>query len=337
MEDLNAATRKHDHIELAFKSQLSEGLLDKRFSYEPILSAHPQENTLQPFSFLGKTFRLPFWVSSMTGGTKLANTINHNLAKACGEYGFGMGLGSCRSLLYSDEYLKDFAVRQVMGNDVPLFANLGIAQIEKLIAEKKIALVVEMIKKLEADGLIIHVNPMQEWLQPEGDLITVSPLVTINRFLQEVDLQVIVKEVGQGMGKESLHALFQLPLLAIDFAAYGGTNFAQLELLRSETDKQNIYKELAQIGHTAVEMASFANEVISELGNKIACKQVIISGGVKNFLDGYYLMEKLNMKSVYGQASAFLKYAQNDYESLQKYVETQQKGLALAKCFLKVK
>ena len=169
-----------------------------------------------------------------------------------------------------------------------------------------------------------------------GDLITISPLITISRFLEQVDFPVIVKEVGQGMGKESLRALFQLPLLAIDFGAYGGTNFAQLELLRSETDKQVIYKELAQIGHTAIEMVGFVNEIIDELGNEMKCKQVIISGGIKSFLDGYYLMEKLKMQSIYGQASSFLKYAQKDYESLQKYVETQKKGLALAKCFLKV-
>jgi isopentenyl-diphosphate delta-isomerase len=337
MDDLHAASRKKDHIELAFQSQLGEALLDHRFFYEPILAAHPNTDTLQPFTFLGKTFRLPFWVSSMTGGTAIANTINHNLAKACGEFGFGMGLGSCRSLLNSDEYLKDFAVRKTMGYDVPLFANLGIAQIEKSIAEKKLYQVAELVKKLEADGLIIHINPLQEWLQPEGDLITISPLLTIERFMQETNIPIIVKEVGQGMGKESLRALFQLPLLAVDFAAFGGTNFAQLELLRSDAEKQAIYKTVAQIGHTATEMVNFANELVTELGEKILCKQVIISGGIKNFLDGYYLTEKLNMTAIYGQASAFLKYAQQDYESLQSYVETQKKGLALAKCFLKVK
>lgn len=337
MEDLNAASRKQDHIELAFKSQLNEALLDSRFFYEPILSAHPHEKTLTPFTFLGKKFQLPLWVSSMTGGTKIANTINHNLAKACGEFGFGMGLGSCRSLLYSDEYLKDFAVRKVMGYEVPLFANLGIAQIEKSIAEKKVGAVIELVKKLEADGLIIHINPMQEWLQPEGDIITVSPLVTIERFMQEGDIQLIVKEVGQGMGKESLRALFQLPILAVDFAAFGGTNFAQLELLRSDATKQNIYKELATIGHTAIEMVGFTNELVKELGDKMLCQQVIISGGIKSFLDGYYLTEKLQLPSIYGQASAFLKYAQEDYETLQSYVETQKKGLALAKSFLKVR
>jgi isopentenyl-diphosphate delta-isomerase len=336
-EDPTAATRKHDHIALAFKSQLGEAVLDRRFYYEPLLAAHPNASTLQPFAFLGKTFKLPFWVSSMTGGTLLANKINYNLAKAAGEYGFGMGLGSCRGLLYSDEYLKDFAVRKVMGYDVPLFANLGIAQIEKLIAENKLVLITEMLKKLEADGLIIHVNPMQEWLQPEGDKIEVAPIETIKKMLEFTSIPLIVKEVGQGMGKESLKALLALPLLAVDFAAYGGTNFAQLELLRSEASKQEVYQALAVVGHSATEMVGFVNEILAEKQTNIQAKHVIISGGIKNFLDGYYATQKLQMSCIYGQASAFLRHAQVCYEDLQAYIETQKQGLAFAQSFLRVR
>ena len=49
------------------------------------------------------------WISSMTGGTEKAGVINRNLARLANEFGLGMGLGSCRNLLYSDEYLADFA------------------------------------------------------------------------------------------------------------------------------------------------------------------------------------------------------------------------------------
>ena len=42
-----------------------------------------------------------------------------------------------------------------------------------------------------------------------------------------------------------------------------------------------------------------------ELGDQLKCQQVIISGGVKNFLDGCYLINKLALPSVYGQASGF--------------------------------
>lgn len=336
-DDPTAASRKKDHIELAFKSQVGLGELDRRFYYEPILSGHPQENSLPSFNFLGKTMRAPMWVSSMTGGTEMANTINHNLARACKDFGMGMGLGSCRALLYDDDTLKDFDVRYLIGDDLPLFANLGIAQLEQVIELNELWRVTQLIDKLSANGLIIHVNPFQEWLQPEGDFFKKPPIETIQTCLDKLNIPIIVKEVGQGMGYESLKTLFQLPLMAIDFAANGGTNFAKLELLRSDPVKQQIYSQLANVGHSAEEMTLMTNQILEELGDKAKCGQVIISGGVKSFLDGYYLINKLNLPCIYGQASEFLKHARGDYGTLHEFVKSQVEGLELANAFLKVR
>jgi isopentenyl-diphosphate Delta-isomerase len=336
-DDLNAASRKKDHIELAFQSQVLSTQTDKRFYYEPILAAHPQSTNNIAITFLGKTMGAPIWVSSMTGGTAYAKTINHNLARACRDFGMGMGLGSCRSLLYSQDTFDDFNIRPLMGHQVPLFANLGIAQIEQLIQRNELYLVEKMIDALQADGLIIHVNPFQEWLQPEGDRISIAPVETIQHCLDKLQMPIIVKEVGQGMGYESLKVLFQMPLAAIDFAASGGTNFALLELLRSDPMKQQVFQQLSYTGHTAEDMVDMTNRILTELGGKVACKEIIISGGIKGFLDGYYLINKLALPAIYGQASAFLNYAREDYESLSVYVEAQIRGLSLARAFLKVR
>ena len=129
-DDPTAESRKKDHIELAFRSRVESGALDPRFYYEPMLAAHPASGSLPSTPFMGKTLHTPIWVSSMTGGTAMAGRINHHLARACGEFGMGMGLGSCRQLLHSDEYLPDFDVRDAMGSEALLFANLGVAQIE---------------------------------------------------------------------------------------------------------------------------------------------------------------------------------------------------------------
>ena len=107
--------------------------------------------------------------------------------------------------------------------------------------------------------------------------------------------------------------------------------------MRSDPSRQEIYSQLANVGHSAEEMVLMTNQLQLELGDQLRCKQVIISGGVKNFLDGYYLINKLTLPSVYGQASGFLKHARGDYEALRAYVETQIQGLKLAKAFLKVK
>jgi len=331
-EDPTAEQRKKDHIELALASQVSHA--DERFYYEPIMASHQDGKDKLPHSFLNKSLQLPLWVSSMTGGTQWAKVINQNLAKACNEFGMGMGLGSCRALLYDDTHLKDFQVRSLIG-DQPLFTNLGIAQLERIANEKSWDKVSELIKKLEADGLIVHVNPFQEISQPEGDLIQRSPLETISALLENIDAPIIVKEVGQGMGYRSLEALLKLPLAAVDFAAHGGTNFTKIELARSE-NPDNL-SPLTTVGHSAEEMLKLCNQLVDDLGEKVECKELIISGGVRDFLDGYYLIENSKLSAIYGQAGAFLKHARGEYEELQKYVASQQKGLEMAYAYLTIK
>ena len=94
---------------------------------------------------------------------------------------------------------------------------------------------------------------------------------------------------------------------------------------------------MASIGHSAVEMVDFTREIIEELGDKRRCGQVIVSGGIQDFLDGFYCIKKLPIPAVYGQASAFLKHAQGDYATLRTFVEAQIQGLELAEAFLKVR
>lgn len=332
MGHTKTSERKKDHIELAFNSvELNK---DDRFYYEPVFTPHP-DASLEPQSFLSKQLHAPIWISSMTGGTKEAGVINRNLAKAVGEYKLGMGLGSCRIILEDDTYLEDFQLRKLVG-DQPLYANLGVAQLEELFAADRAALVSELIKKTETDGLIIHVNPLQEWLQPEGDRFKEAPLDTIKRTL-DLDLKVIVKEVGQGFGPHSLNQLMQLPLAALDFGAHGGTNFSKLELHRANPIQQEIFAEISQWGHTAEEMMHFYNALNDEIGELNQRSDVIISGGVRSFVDGFYLTEKINANAIYGQASAFLRHSRGDYEELSEYVSLQIEGLKLAKNYLKVK
>lgn len=326
--------RKADHIDLAFAAQALGN--DNRFDYEPMLKAHPESGSIVPVSFANKILKVPIWISSMTGGIEFAESINRNLAIACNTFGLGMGLGSCRPLLDSDTHLADFAVRRYIGNQ-PLFANLGIAQLEQLLDAGKGASIIELVKKLEADGLIIHVNPLQEWLQPEGDKIVHPPIETIMRVLDLVSFPVMVKEVGQGFGPESLRALLALPLEAVDFGAQGGTNFSLLESMRQNEMLREQFEPVAHLGHTALEMSEIASALILNEKENIKARGIIVSGGIKNFLDGYYYLRKIPYKVLYGQASAFLKYALIGENELLKFTETQIKGLEMAYGYLSPK
>lgn len=344
----STSDRKLDHIDLAFRADMAKAGTDPRFYYEPMLAGHPDAWLDLSISFLGKKLNAPLWVSSMTGGTEKAFTINRRLAEACARFGLGMGLGSCRPLLESQDRLVDFDLRPVMGDDLPLYANLGIAQVEELITSGNTAKMEDLIGLLRADGLIIHVNPLQEWLQPEGDQIRIPPIETIQTVLEAIDFPIIVKEVGQGMGPASLRALLSLPIAAFEYAAHGGTNFSRLELLRSENQKRDTYHAVSHLGHTIDEMTDWirdmqtdtvhAGDAINRVSTE-ASQQMhyIVSGGIKDFLDGYYHLQRLGMPAIYGQASGFLKYATESQEALDTYIHQQIEGLKLAHTYLRLR
>jgi isopentenyl-diphosphate Delta-isomerase len=327
------ADRKKDHIELAFRSQIAKIDKENRFVYEPMLRAHPTE--LEPVEFLGKRMSAPVWISSMTGGTSMAKKINYNLAQLAHEFGLGMGLGSCRCLLESANCLSDFDVRSIIGDGLPLFANLGISQVESLLLENSAYKIEALIETLKADGLIVHVNPLQEFFQLEGDVLKNPPITIIDELLKVVDCKIIVKEVGQGMGYESLKALLKLPIAAIDYGAFGGTNFSKLELLRNNDSLIKSIGGLAKVGQTAEEMTNDMNRLFDEFPEQ-QNREVIISGGIKTFLDGYYLINKIKHKAIYGQGSTFLAYAMEDYQTLKMFFEYQIKGLQMANAYLRV-
>ncbi len=335
LEDKHIATkRKADHLDLTFKSQTGANFNDTRFMYEPLMG-DINDIDLKTI-FIDTEFDAPVWISSMTGGTGLAAKINKNLARVCSDFGLGMGLGSCRQLLDSNDYFEDFNIRKYIG-DRPLYANLGIAQIEQLVLTGKTHKIVDLVKKLQADGLIIHINPLQEFTQEEGDRLSQKPIDSLKELLDKEDLRIIVKEVGQGMGYNSLKELMQLPLAAIDFGAFGGTNFSKLEMLRNSNISNKQYNSFVNIGHSAEEMLGFVNKIKDEIADKILCDQVIISGGIKSFLDGYYYTEKIGVPSIYGMASEFLKHSTGEYDLLREFISKHIEGLKMAKAFLRIK
>ncbi|MBF0297262.1 MAG: isopentenyl-diphosphate delta-isomerase [Oligoflexia bacterium] len=359
--------RKIDHIRLAEKSRISAENQDHRFNYEPFLSAHPinlQSNC--SIKFAGYDLLAPIWISSMVGGSSGSREINYRLAKAANRFSIGLATGSCRRLLEckdkkkKKEYLKDFDLRDVLGKHLPFYINLGIAQIEQLLKENRSSMICDLMDELRVSGLIIHVNPLQEWLQREGDLFTRPPIDTIKEFLEKflsvsttttnkksysyVDCDqvtkcnIIIKEVGQGIGPKSIEEILKLPIRALEFSAFGGTNFSKLEILRGKNHTFNKQMSaLVGVGHSAEEMVEMVRESIANLKEKALCKEFIISGGIKNFLDGHYLMNKLGYTSIYGYGFNLLELARVSYDKLHLFIENEINGLQMAKNFLAVK
>jgi isopentenyl-diphosphate delta-isomerase len=79
------------------------------------------------------------------------------------------------------------------------------------------------------------------------------------------------------------------------------------------------------------------NQITEDVGVERRCDNVIISGGIRNFLDGYYLVENSVVPAIYGQAAAFLKNARGEYEQLKAFVKQQTEGYQLARQFLSIR
>lgn len=333
--------RKADHLQLTELAQTRAlGPRHRGLTYEPLLACHPRDTRLEVdqklgVAFLGKRLRAPLWISSMTGGTQAARTINRHLAQVAGEYGLGMGLGSCRPYLDNPKAARaDFDFRAVIGEAGILLGNLGIAQVEQLLKRGEAERLNDMLQELKLDGLIVHINPLQEWFQPEGDRFERTPLATLQDLCEQVSFPLVVKEVGQGMGPKSLAALSRLPLAGIEFGAYGGTNFSKLEQLRRDCQEKSHLDELVTVGHDAWHMVEFFREIEQSRVERQALELVIVSGGVRTYLEGYELIQRLGRPAVYAYAKPFLDAAKNGPDQLRSFVEEEIKGLAMASAFM---
>src|SRR5512138_1137517 len=156
--------RKADHIQINLekdvRSALETGLDKLRFVHEalPELSLEAVDTSVTVF---GRRLAAPILISSMTGGTDQAGTINRRLAEAAQHAGVAMGVGSQRTALEHPEEAESLQVRK-HAPDILLFANLGAVQLNYGYTVDHCRRAVEMI---EADALFLHLNPVQEAVQ----------------------------------------------------------------------------------------------------------------------------------------------------------------------------
>lgn len=329
--------RKKDHINLALKAQVKSCKTLSGVHYEPLWTAHDEEIDYQvSFSFgkVKKRLKIPFWISSMTGGEKRAQKINQDLACLGEKYGLGMGLGSCRVYL-EGKRKEDFKMRSFAPR-LPLLANLGIAQVESYLENGQWSEVEKMLGELEVDGLMVHINPLQEWLQPEGDRYQYSPFETLIKLKEVYDGVLGVKEVGQGFGPKSLKALIDMNVHIIELAGHGGTNFTYLEKLRQKDQKpyDHFTKGFEMIGHHWSEMVTWLNELYNE---KKDFPLVIISGGIRTPLEAALAMKQAQFTSIIGLGYPFLKWQQQGQYELEKSFQTFYKHWDMAMKSLTVK
>ncbi len=269
-------------------------------------------------TFLGFALRAPLLVSSMTGGTTRAATINRRLASAAERAGIALGLGSGRALIEDPELLPTFAVRDVAPHAL-LFANLGAVQLNYGVGADDVR---RLIESLHADALFLHLNPLQEALQPSGDTNFRALLPKISQLCHVLDVPVLAKGVGSGISRGTVQRLLEAGVTAIDIAAAGGTSWARVEGKRSGDDRREALAETFAGWGTPGVIA------LRELRSAFPALPLIASGGLRS---GVQAAKALALGAdVCGLALPFLEAADTSDEAVDELVAALIDGVRIA-------
>lgn len=306
-------TRKADHLRICLEEdvqfrQITNGFERYRFTHCCLPELDFNEIDIAT-TFLGKSLNAPLLISSMTGGTERAKTINYRLAEIAQTYKLAMGVGSQRIAVEKPEVADTFAVRSI-APDILLFANLGAVQLNYTYGLEQC---LQAIAILEADALILHLNPLQECIQAKGDTNFKGLLDKINILCSKLPVPVIAKEVGNGISAKMAKQLIEAGVSAIDVAGAGGTSWAKVESERAENSL------LQELGRTFTDWGIPTAECIADIRSHYPTVPLIASGGLRNGLEAAKAIA-LGADLV-GLALPFLQAASQSQESLHETVQ----------------
>ena len=270
------ARRKDEHLDLA---------LGQRGGRSPFAALRFQHCALPELdldaidlstAFLGVPLRAPFVISAMTGGPARGAAINRNLAEAAEVLGIPLAVGSQRVAIEGGGSCGiDLSLRRV-ARTVPLWANLGAAQ---LVAGYGIDEARRAVEMIGADALILHLNPLQEAIQPRGDRRWHGVLAAIAALVPRLGVPIIVKEVGYGISAPVARHLAEAGVAAIDVAGAGGTAWAAIEAERATCDSDRA------IGMAFAEWGIPTPEALQAVRDACPGLPLIGSGGVRDGVD----------------------------------------------------
>ena len=272
--------RKSDHIQIALNEKvtgesISTGLESFAFIHNALPEIAFDEISIET-TFLGFECKTPFLISSMTGGTALAETINRNLAVAAEESGWALALGSTRALLDSDGHASSFLMRKYAPS-VPIIANLGAVQLNYGYGVEECRKIIDIT---EADMLVLHLNSIQEVIQEKGDTNFKGLLKKIEQLCSTLEVPVGVKEVGWGIDGQTAEKLSEAGVAFIDVAGAGGTSWSQVEKFRAKDPILRVAAEA--FSEWGIPTAESIRLVRGKIGNR----PLIASGGMQTGLDG---------------------------------------------------
>ena len=270
--------RKKEHLELCLEDEVvayphGTGLDNYTFVHNALPELDIADIDLES-TFLGKGLKAPLLISSMTGGFDLAQKVNRNLAGAAQHLGVALGLGSQRVALEEPRAVRSFQVRDV-APDILLLSNLGAVQLNYGYGIEQCRQAVRMI---QADGLVLHLNVLQEAVQPEGNRNFRGLAEKIGEICTQLEVPVVVKEVGSGISADVAMRLRGAGVRAIDVAGSGGTSWYAVEAKRAAQKGQSADDTFATWGIPTDEALVVVRDAVPEL-------ELVASGGIRSGLD----------------------------------------------------
>jgi isopentenyl-diphosphate Delta-isomerase len=225
---VSRSERKWDHIRYALESEQSGSSTfeDIQFIHQSLPEVNVNDIRLD--HYLGELpLSSPIFINAMTGGgDEKTYRVNKELAMAAKMTGLAMAVGSQMSAIRDDSQKYTYEIVRKENPNGILIANLG--------SEATPDYAKRAIDMIEANALQIHLNVVQELTMPEGDRDFTGVLKRIEAIIKEIDVPVIVKEVGFGMSRETVKALSSIGVTLVDVGGVGGTNFAQIENKRRQ-------------------------------------------------------------------------------------------------------
>lgn len=260
--------RKDEHLQYALQLyQLQPNDFDDmQLIHRTVPQVHQQHIVLNTQA-LGTKFEQPFFINAMTGGSKQAYEINEQLAYIAQKCHLAMASGSQSIALKDERHQASFKILRKTAPQAFIMANLG--------AGKSVEDAKNAVAMIEADALQIHVNAPQEIVMPEGDEDYRQWLRNIEQIVAQIDVPVIVKEVGFGMSRQTVEQLMSVGVQHIDISGRGGTNFVHIEDMRREVPQYNYFYDFG---------LSTCQSLIFQQGYPKP-QTLIASGGIRHPLD----------------------------------------------------
>lgn len=284
--------RKTEHLKYAielFENNNPSWFNNVQYVHQALLGISFDETSLD--TNIGELpLNSPIIINAMTGGSDDTKKINEQLAVIAKEMGLAIAVGSQMSALKNRYYKSSYDIVRKVNQKGIIIANIG--------AEATVSQAKQVIEMIEADALQIHINQIQELIMFEGDRDFNNALERIQTIQEEINIPIIVKEIGFGISKEVATALKSIGISIIDVGGKGGTNFAAIE------NKRRDYP-ISIFNDWGIETVASILEV-NDVGNI----QIIASGGIINSLQ---IAKAIGLgASATGLAGIILKYL-SDY------------------------